>query len=79
MFGMRDGTKKRCARRADRRAGGHGDFASHKSTAICWRHQKAKGITKRGQHPLKGAVLSYSSIFPLIKSGSIASRNSAKY
>ena len=34
-----------------------GDFASHKSTAICWRYQKAKGITKRGQHPLKGAVL----------------------
>ena len=34
-----------------------GDFASHKSTAIFWRYQKAKGITKRGQHPLKGAVL----------------------
>ena len=24
-----------------------GDFASHKSTAICWRYQKAKGITKK--------------------------------
>ena len=34
-----------------------GDFASNKSKAICWRYQKAKGITKRGQHPLKGAVL----------------------
>ena len=34
-----------------------GDFASHKSTAICRRYKKAKGITKRGQHPLKGAVL----------------------
>ena len=29
--------------------------------------------------PVKGAVLSYISIFPLIKSGSIASLNSAKY
>ena len=34
-----------------------GNFASHKSSAICWRYQKAKGIIKRGQHPLKGAVL----------------------
>ena len=23
-----------------------GDTASHKSSAICWRYQKAKGITK---------------------------------
>ena len=38
-------------------SGVDGDFASHKSTAICWRYQKAKSITKRGQHPLKGAVL----------------------
>ena len=25
-----------------------GNFASHKPTAICWRYQKAKGITKEG-------------------------------
>ena len=25
-----------------------GDFASNKSTAICWRYQKAKGIKKDG-------------------------------
>ena len=43
-------------------SGFDGDIASHKSTAICWRYQKAKGITKRGRHPLKGAVLF---IFPL--------------
>ena len=43
-------------------SGVDGDFTSHKSTAICWRYQKAKGITKRGQHQLKGAVpfLTYS-------------------
>ena len=40
-------------------SGVDGDLASHKSTAICWRYQKAKGITKIGQHPLKGAVLFY--------------------
>ena len=40
-------------------SGVDGDIASHKSTAICWLYQKAKGITKRGQHPLKGAVLFY--------------------
>ena len=28
-------------------SGVDGDFASHKSTAICWRYQKAKGITKK--------------------------------
>ena len=38
-------------------SGVNGYLASHKSSAICWRYQKAKGITKRGQHPLKGAVL----------------------
>ena len=38
-------------------SGVDGDFTSHKSTAICWRYKKAKGITKRGQHPLKGAVI----------------------
>ena len=26
----------------------YGDFASHKSTAICWSYQKAKGIKKEG-------------------------------
>ena len=31
-------------------SGVDGDFASHKSAAIFWRYQKAKGITKRGQH-----------------------------
>ena len=29
-------------------SGVNGDVASHKSTAICWRYQKAKGITKEG-------------------------------
>lgn len=28
-------------------SGVDGDIASHKSTAICWRYQKAKGITKK--------------------------------
>ena len=32
-------------------------YASHKSTAICWRYQKAKGITKEGSTRLK--VLSF--------------------
>ena len=45
------------ARLMENRSGVDGDLASHKSTAICRRYQKAKGITKRGQHPLKGAVL----------------------
>ena len=45
------------ARLMENRSGVDGNLASHKSTAICWRYQKAKGITKRGQHPLKGAVL----------------------
>ena len=30
-----------------------GDFASHKPTAICWRYQKAKGITKKRAAPVK--------------------------
>ena len=29
-------------------SGVDGDIASHKSTAICWRYKKAKGITKEG-------------------------------
>lgn len=29
-------------------SGVDGDLASHKSKAICWRYQKAKGITKKG-------------------------------
>ena len=34
-------------------SGVDGDFASHKSTAICWRYQKAKGITKKRAAPVK--------------------------
>ena len=33
-------------------SGVDGDFASHKSTAICWRYQKAKAITKKRAAPL---------------------------
>ena len=29
------------------------NYASHKSTAICWRYQKAKGITKNRAAPVK--------------------------
>ena len=29
-------------------SGVDGDFVSYKSAAICWRYQKAKGITKEG-------------------------------
>ena len=32
-------------------SGVDGDIASHKSTAICWRYQKAKGITKKRAAP----------------------------
>ena len=38
-------------------SGVDGDFASHKSAAICWRYKKAKGITKKRAAPVKGAVL----------------------
>ena len=34
-------------------SGVDGDFASHKSAAICWRYQKAKGITKKRAAPVK--------------------------
>ena len=34
-------------------SGVNGDFASHKSTAICWRYKKAKGITKKRAAPVK--------------------------
>ena len=48
-----------CEKGMENHSGIDGDFTSHKSTAICWSYQKAKGITKRGQHPSKGAVLFY--------------------
>ena len=37
-----------CEKGMENHSGVDGDFASHKSTAICWRYQKAKGITKEG-------------------------------
>ena len=48
-------------------SGVDGDLASHKSTAICWRYQKAKCITKIGQNPLKGAVLLFFRHYKIIK------------
>ena len=39
------------ARLMENRSGVDGNLASHKSTAICWRYQKAKGITKKRAAP----------------------------
>ena len=42
-----------CEKGMENHSGIDGDFASHKSTAICWRYQKAKGITKKRAAPVK--------------------------
>ena len=47
----------------ENRSGVDGDFASHKSTAICWRYKKAKGITKKRAAPLWCCPFLYSLIF----------------
>ena len=40
-------------------SGVDGDLASNKPAAICWRYQKAKGITKIGQHRFGVALFLY--------------------
>ena len=42
-----------CEKGMENHSGVDGDFASHKSTAICWSYQKAKGITKKRAAPVK--------------------------
>ena len=42
-----------CEKGMENHSGIDGDFTSHKSTAICWRYKKAKGITKKRAAPVK--------------------------
>ena len=58
-------------------SGVDGNLASHKSTAICWRYQKAKGITKKRAAPLWVLpfflLVNFPSIFPIASTSNLQS------